>query len=190
MISKIFTAIITNRIYDYLLQNNFLDQSTQHSFRSSVSGTIKHTELLSYLLNNAKNKQRGLVVALVDIQNAFGEINHNLLSSVLKFHHSPDEIIYLINNLYNGYQISIVTNNFITPPITIAKGVLQGDSLFPLLFNLCFNTLMLTVNQERVKCLEYTSNTLNFIKHLSQFVDDKYKTRKYDDLYREVIISK
>ena len=28
---------------------------------------------------------------------------------------------------------------------------------------------MLTVNQERVKCLGYTSNTLNFIKHWSQF---------------------
>ena len=31
---------------------------------------------------------------------------------------------------------------------------------------------MLTVNTERVKCLGYTSNTLNFIKHWSQFADD------------------
>ena len=31
---------------------------------------------------------------------------------------------------------------------------------------------MLTVNQERVKCLGHLSNTLNFIKHLSQFAND------------------
>ena len=49
--------------------------------------------------------------------------------------------------------------------------MLQGDSSPPLLLNLCFNALMLTVNQERVKCLRYTSNILN-IKHWSQFIDD------------------
>ena len=119
-----------------------------------------------------KNKQRGIVVTLVDLQNAFGEVNHNFLLSVLKFHHLPDEIIDLMNNLYSEYQISIVTNNFIAPPKTIGKGVLQGDGLSPLLFNLCFNTLMSTVNQGRVKCLEHTSNTPNFIKHWSQFADD------------------
>ena len=66
----------------------------------------------------------------------------------------------------------IVTNNFITPPVTIEKDMLQGDSLSPFLFNLCFNTLMLMVNQKRVKYLGYTSNTLNFIKHWSQFTDN------------------
>ena len=32
VISKIFTTIIKNRIYDYLPQNNFIDQSTQKGF--------------------------------------------------------------------------------------------------------------------------------------------------------------
>ena len=117
--SKLFLAIIKNRIYDYLLQNDFIDQSTQKGFLSSISETIDHTESLTYLLDNAKNKQRGLVVTFVDLQNAFGEVNYNFLSFVLKFHHLPDEIVHLINNLYRGYQISIVTNIFITPTITI-----------------------------------------------------------------------
>ena len=74
----------------------------------------------------------------------------------------------LITNLYSGYQISNVTKNFITPPIPIEKGVLQDYCLSTLLFNLCFNTLMLTVNQEIIKCLGYTSNTLNFTKYWPQ----------------------
>ena len=60
---------------------------------------IEHTESLNYLLSNAKNKQRGLVVTNVDLQNAFGEVNHNFLSSVLKFSRLLYEIIHLINNL-------------------------------------------------------------------------------------------
>ena len=32
-------------------------------------------------------------MTLTDLQN--GEVNHNFLSSVLKFHHLPDEIIQL-----------------------------------------------------------------------------------------------
>ena len=119
VMSKIFTVIIQNRMYEYLLQNNFMDDSTQNDFWSSISGTIKHTELLIYLLNNAKKKQRGSFVTLLNLQNKYGVVNHNFLSSFLKFHHLPDEIIYLINNLYSGYQISIVMNNFINPPITI-----------------------------------------------------------------------
>ena len=34
-----------------------------------------------------------------------------------------------------------------THPIRVEKGVLQGDPSSPLLFNLCFNTLMLTLYQ-------------------------------------------
>ena len=35
---------------------------------------IEHTESLIYLLNNAKNQQRGLFVTHFDFQNAFGEV--------------------------------------------------------------------------------------------------------------------
>ena len=48
------------------------------------------TAHLSPLLNNAKNKQRSLVVTLGDLQNSFGEGNHDFLSPVLKFYHLPE----------------------------------------------------------------------------------------------------
>ena len=54
--------------------------------------------------------------------------------------------------LYNiyVYQISIVTNDFITPNIITEKDILHGDNLSQLLFNMHFSTLMLTVNRQRV----------------------------------------
>ncbi len=40
-----------------------------------------------------------------------------------------------IASLYDGFTISVATEQFITRPIKVQRGVLQGDSLSPLLFN-------------------------------------------------------
>ena len=71
---------------------------------------------------------------------AFGEENHNLLIESLRIHHVPAEIIQLITSLYSDYDISILTKYFMTSPIKARRGVLQWDSLLPLLLNLIVNT--------------------------------------------------
>ena len=88
--------------------------------------------MLNYILNDARIKQRSVTVTLIDLKNAFGEVNHNLIKSILKIHHIPDEIISMIENLYTDYGISILTKDFITAPMPVERGVLQGDCL-PLL---------------------------------------------------------
>ena len=60
--------------------------------------------------------------------------------------------------------------NFTTHPVTISKGMLQGDSLSPILFNMCFNALTVTILQEKVRCLGYVSTISP--KHWLQFADD------------------
>ena len=42
-------------------------------------------------------------------------------------------------------------------PIKVQRGVLQGDSLSPLLFNLIVNTLINTIKSEKVECMGYMS---------------------------------
>ena len=169
---KVYTKWMKVRIYDYLCKNGLIDQSTQKGFWSNISGTVEHTETLTYLMNHAKNKQRSLNVSLIDLRNAFGEVNHKFLEKALKFHHLPEHMIDLILDLYNDYKISVATKSFSTCPITVNRGVLQGDSLSPLLFNMCFNTLMVTINKERVKCLGYVLVHLKSSNHWLQFADD------------------
>ena len=52
------------------------------------------------------------------------------------------------------------------------RGVLQGDSLSPLLINLIVNTLINTIKSERVECLGYVYNGVLSPKHWFQFADD------------------
>ena len=124
------------------------------------------------MINNALIKQRGCVVTLLDLKNAFGEVNHNLLVQTLKIHHVPDNIITLISSLYTDYTISIITDTFMTSPIKVQRGVLQGDSLSPLLFNLIVNTLTNTIKSEKVACMGYVYNCALSPKHCFQFADD------------------
>ena len=65
---------------------------------------------------------------LLDLRNVFGKVSHNLLLSLLKYHHIPDHIIDLVKSLYTYYQLTIATDSYVTSPTTVRHEVLQGDS--------------------------------------------------------------
>ena len=62
--------------------------------------------------------------------------------------------IIILQNLYSNY-ISILMDSFMTSPIRVYRGVLQGDSLSPLLFNNIINTLYNTIKYEKIECMGY-----------------------------------
>ena len=96
---KVFTSCIRNSIFTFLIANNFIESNIQKGFTPHVSGTLEHTAQMAYIINQARIKQRSLVITLLDLKNAFGEINHNLINSVLGYHHIPDHIKVLIKSL-------------------------------------------------------------------------------------------
>ena len=126
-------------MYSYLVSNNFIEQNIQKGFTPNLSGTLEHTAQMADIINKARIKQRSVVITLLDLKNAFGDVHHNLIQSVLDYHHIPDHVKLVIKSLYTNFQISIVTSEFQTCFISVCRGVLQGDCLSPLLFNMCFN---------------------------------------------------
>ena len=172
VMSKVYTAWMKNRMYKFLAENNLIDSDLQKGFWSNTAGTIEHTELMTHIINHARTKQKSLTISLIDLKNAFGEVHHNLLRTALEFHHIPQEMIDLTINLYTNYKVSIGTEKFITNPIRVNRGVLQGDSLSPLLFNMCFNTLMLTIKQEKLRCIGYIYDEMIIPRNWLQFADD------------------
>ena len=155
VIAKVFTSLIQNRICGYISKNNYIESHIQKGFWHGISGTVKHTELMSYLIDHAFNKQCSLVIMLLDLRNAFGEVHHELIKSVFRFHNIPSHIEELIDNIYQDFRISIFTKAFVTKPVIVQKGVLQGDSLSPLLFNMCVNAQITTIKQKSVEGLGY-----------------------------------
>ena len=118
-------------------------------FKKDLSGTFEHTAQMAYIINQARIRQRSLIITLLDLKNAFGEVHHNLIKSVLGYHHIPDHIQLITKSLYTNFKTSIITSKFNTAFIQVGRGVLQGDCLSPLLFNLCFNTFVQHIKSEK-----------------------------------------
>ena len=173
---KIFTSCLRDNMYDFLMRNNYIESQIQKGFTSKISGTIEHTSMMAYIINNARTKQRSLIITLLDLKDAIGEVHHNLISSVLSYHHVPDGIQPLIAILYSDFKTSIITNQFSTPAIPVNRGVLQGDCLSPLLFNMCFNNFIQFIKAEKFKQLGFSdydgTNKLFNRVHWFQFADD------------------
>ena len=168
---KVFTSCLRNAMYSFLASNNFIEHSIQKGFTPNLSGTLEHTAQMADIINKARIRQRSIVITLLDLKNAFGEVHHNLIQSVLDYHHIPDHIKFVIKSLYTDFQTSIITSEFCTPFISVGRGVLQGDCLSPLLFNMCFNTFIQHIKAEKYRQFGFSFKLLNPV-HWFQFADD------------------
>ena len=78
----------------------------------------------------------------------------------------------LVHSLYDGLKISVAGDGYVTNPIRVDRGVLQGDSLLLLLFNMCVNTLIKTIEDKIIKCMGYVAKKTLSPRHWFQFADD------------------
>ena len=168
---KVFTSCLRNAMYSFLTVNNFIEHNIQKEFTPNMSGTLEHTAQMANIINKARIKQRSLVITLLDLKNAFGEVHHNLITSVLDYHHIPEHVKLIIKSLYTDFKTSIITSEFRTPFIPVRRGVLKGDCLSPLLFNMCFNTFIQHIKTDKYRQFGFSLQFLNPV-HWFQFADD------------------
>ena len=70
-----------------------------------------------------------------DYTEAFDSVDHNKLWKILKETGLPNHITYLLRNLYAGQEATVRAGHGTTDWFQIGKGVLQGCTLSPCLFN-------------------------------------------------------
>ena len=79
----------------------------------------------------------------------------------------------IVSELYSGFSTSIATKTFATSPLQVEKGVLQGDCLSPLLFNMLFNTFIQTLTKSKeFDQLNYRYDNIIQPRNWFQFADD------------------
>ena len=86
---KVVTSCLRDSIFTFLKENNFIEVEIQKGFTPKVSGVLEHTSVMAHIINKARIKQRSVVITLLDLKNAFGEVHHNLISEVLCYYHVP-----------------------------------------------------------------------------------------------------
>ena len=73
-----------------------------------MDGILEHTELRAHLVKDAKRRQRSITATVLDLKNAFGEVQNNLIISALHYRHLPLEFTELFKNIFDSNYIAIV----------------------------------------------------------------------------------
>jgi Reverse transcriptase (RNA-dependent DNA polymerase) len=170
---KIFSSVYRDRLQAFMLINGYYNTGIQKGFVGGVDGVLEHTSLLDFIMRSAKRHQRSLYVALFDLRNAFGEVDHELIRTSLEYHNIPVHMINIFNGIYSDFNVNIACNDELTTSIKVQRGVLQGDPCSPLLFNVCFNSLMKVMDTDNYKKLGYIwGNRKSQSTNWLQYADD------------------
>ena len=87
----------------------------------SMSGTFEHIAEMGHIINHSRKHHRSVTITLIDLENAFGEVHHSLIQSVLRYHRIPDVINCTVKLLYCDFLLSISANDFCIKHIAVER---------------------------------------------------------------------
>ena len=154
-IAKIFEKIVYKRIYEFVQENNIIDQN-QHGFVKN-KGTKDALRYLTNIIYNKLDKSEPLIITFLDLAKAFDTVNHKILLDKLYNYGVRGKAHDLLKNYLTDRQQTVRLQNFMSDTREITVGVPQGTILGPLLFILYVNDLL--VNMPRGATLSYADDT-------------------------------
>jgi endonuclease/exonuclease/phosphatase family metal-dependent hydrolase len=205
--SKLFTKVIKNRIEKQLDLNQPREQA---GFRSGYS-TTDHLQVITQLVQKANEYELPLCLAFVDYEKAFDSVEHIGIIDALKEHQVDRIYLETLANIYNS-GTSIIRLDKESSKFEIQRGVRQGDTISPKLFNagleqvfrrLSWDNKGILINGERLNHLRFAddivliSNSceeaeemLNGINTESRKLGMKMNMKKTKVMYNEYVNSK
>ena len=125
---------------DFIEANKIISPE-QKGFRPcrSCSRAITH---LSLCIKDAHTHNNDILIAYVDFNQAFPSVDHLQLERTLRFLGIPDDVIFIVVNLYKGAHTTFEIPHGKSRQIPVLRGTLQGDPLSPLFFLLMVEPLI------------------------------------------------
>jgi hypothetical protein len=125
------------------------------------------------LLNTAINQEHKnmLKTTWIDVKKAFDSIDHVYLLKCIERLDMPAWILKFLRSITSKWEIAIRSGKSELFRKKIERGILQGDSLSPLLFVLCIDPLSRKLNGRYPKVDVSTEDGMHTTNHLL-FVDD------------------
>lgn len=139
--SKIFTKILNFRLMKVAKK---ILEPEQKGFVHKIAGCEEHIFTLKSVIKdmNFGDDKNELTLLLLDLENAFGSLEHKIINKVLTIMKFPTKFIDIIKAFYKHPTMNLFVNQQYSKEIPIQKGVRQGDPISPLLFNFILDPLL------------------------------------------------
>ncbi|KAK4518334.1 kinetochore-associated Ndc80 complex subunit nuf2 [Mucor velutinosus] len=111
-----------------------------------------HGLALRLLMEDAQLHSNRSVGVIIDSAKAYDYVNEQYICKVLQKFGFPTTFITSVCNLFFKTKIAINVNGFMTESVSQKRGLRQGDSISPVLFNFALEPLLLAIlNDEKIK---------------------------------------
>lgn len=153
--------------------SNYLSFNQHQKGFVHMPGCYINSSILAGCLNDAKKEKKSIIVLLLDLRQAFDNIGHKHIIKSFSEVLMPTLLRQLIISLQVNNSTRLEINGTKSEPINFKKGIFQGSSLSPKMFNTSINYVINDLSDENIAS-EYgyhINEELGDISVLS-FVDD------------------
>ncbi|KAL3976498.1 mitochondrial import inner membrane translocase subunit TIM8 [Sarotherodon galilaeus] len=126
---KVFFSVVSQRLTEFLLRNNYIDPSVQKGGIPGVPGCLEHTGVVTHLIREAHENRGDLAVLWLDLTNAYGSIPHKLVEHALHLHHVPSKIKDLILDYYANFRLRVTSGAVTSGWHRLGKGIITGCTI-------------------------------------------------------------
>ena len=147
-IYKLYSAILTKRLYKFVEENNILSKSQTGSRPGKGCHELITTMITT--IETCKKTNSPLNILFLDIQKAYNSVPHWAIIQTLQNIGCSQPFIDTIKEIYKSQSSFIkVEGKVSSTPFSHGRGVRQGDPLSPLLWILFLDPLLSWITSEK-----------------------------------------
>lgn len=161
------TSVVVRHLHKILARRLKLHHTFSDSQKAFIDcdGTQENLTILNTLLTDARTKLKSIHIATLDLRKAFDSVSHKTIIDSITAIGCPKMFIDYVTDLYLNAK-TVLQYNSSSTFLNIKRGVLQGDPLSPLLFNLVMDRAIAKLSRD----IGYTYNGV--IVHCIAYADD------------------
>ena len=141
----------------------------QRGGKKNCYGCKDQLMINNVILENCKKKKKNLSTAWIDYKKAFDSVPHSWILACLRMYKINPVLTTFIEASMRQWKTNMVlvheSGVLETGPISIKRGIFQGDSLSPLLFTMSLNPLSWELRKK-----DMDTNWTNRLRSITSFM--------------------
>lgn len=163
---KLFTIMVGERLNNWNSKTKVI--SDYQAAYKKGNGCMNHVFILNSALQYNVNRGKKVYALFVDLSQAFDTVNHAILWEKLHKKGLSTKFVNIVKSLYSNAKARNQTNYDVSDWFPIKRGVLQGETISPILWNIYLEDIVEELNQSETISLKVG----RAIVHLPLYADD------------------